>query len=107
MSNNRLLLSPTWSGSRILTLEKVTIGVGHRPVPDIGNQENNLLPGLFEPGGYSLRILCHAPLVISLSRERGNFLSSIGSGITFLSFAMFEPAKLRLTKAGSNKHSKR
>ena len=36
-----------------------------------------------------------------------NFLSSIGSGITFLSFAMFEPAKLRLTKAGSNKHSKR
>merc|ERR1711871_1481711 len=36
-----------------------------------------------------------------------NFLSSIGSGVTFLSFAMFEPAKLRLTKAGSNKHSKR
>merc|ERR1711871_1481624 len=36
-----------------------------------------------------------------------NFLSSIGSGITLLSFAMIKPAKLRLTKAGSNKHSKR
>merc|ERR1711871_1381425 len=36
-----------------------------------------------------------------------NFLSSIGSGITLISFAMLKPAKLRLTKAGSNKHSKR